>query len=196
MADKTAPRRKATRRASQEIVTAVLDAASELVADKGVGGASTNAIAARAGVSVGSLYHYFPNKESIIAAVTKRSNDVLQRAVRDALRSDGSVKERFHAAVQAYLALDTLPLRAALLAHVPRGWESSGIESTERVMEELVREVALEVDPSGAAFDRLWLLTMTVRGTFQGSLRRRELIENGTLSRFLEQVGDAVLDEF
>jgi AcrR family transcriptional regulator len=41
--------------------------------------ASTNKIAAAAGVSIGSLYQYFPNKEALVAAVSERhSHEVLQ----------------------------------------------------------------------------------------------------------------------
>jgi AcrR family transcriptional regulator len=51
---------------------AILDAAAHILRDGGVRALSTNKIAARAGVSIGSLYQYFPNKQSIARALIER----------------------------------------------------------------------------------------------------------------------------
>lgn len=53
-------------------VDAILSAAEYVFAEKGYKSASTNAIAARAGANIGSLYQFFPNKEAIFAAVVER----------------------------------------------------------------------------------------------------------------------------
>lgn len=50
-------------------------AAAQLYARGGVPRTSTNAIAARAGVSIGSLYEYFPNKDAIVAALIEELLD-------------------------------------------------------------------------------------------------------------------------
>ena len=47
--------------------------------------ASTNKIAAVAGVSIGSLYQYFPSKEALVAAVIDRHMHEMMQVVRDAL---------------------------------------------------------------------------------------------------------------
>ncbi|HET6971123.1 MAG TPA: helix-turn-helix domain-containing protein, partial [Phenylobacterium sp.] len=47
--------------------------------------ASTNRIAAEAGVSVGSLYQYFPGKDALVVAVIERHNRDLMRVVQAAL---------------------------------------------------------------------------------------------------------------
>lgn len=49
-----------------------MEAAAQILEAKGMDGASTNAIAQRAGVSVGSLYQYFPNKEALLLALHER----------------------------------------------------------------------------------------------------------------------------
>ncbi|MEM6954249.1 MAG: TetR/AcrR family transcriptional regulator [Myxococcota bacterium] len=195
MGTKTSPRRTAKRRASQEIVTAILDATCELIVARGVASTSTNLIAARAGVSVGSLYHYFPNKDAVLAAVTKRSNDQLTSAVRNALKDEGTLRQRYMAGVRAYFLADTLPLRAALIDYVPRGWESSGISDTEQAFEDIVRDFAAHAEPQGVDVNRVWMLTVAVRGAFQGSLRRRELIESGELLAFADDIVRAVLGD-
>src|SRR5262249_9315339 len=47
----------------------MISATAHILATEGYDGASTNRIAAAAGVSIGSLYQYFPNKDSLIAAL-------------------------------------------------------------------------------------------------------------------------------
>jgi AcrR family transcriptional regulator len=50
----------------------LLDAAAELFGETGYAGTTTNAIAARAGVSPGTLYQFFPHKEALAEALTER----------------------------------------------------------------------------------------------------------------------------
>jgi AcrR family transcriptional regulator len=61
-------------------ITEILDAALALFAELGYDKASTNAIAARAGISPGSLYQYFPNKDAIADALSQRLLDQLRQA--------------------------------------------------------------------------------------------------------------------
>src|SRR4051812_843544 len=56
----------------QRRVDSILDAAEEVFAEQGVDAATTNAIAERAGASVGSLYHFFPSKDAILLALVRR----------------------------------------------------------------------------------------------------------------------------
>ncbi|HEX8906999.1 MAG TPA: TetR/AcrR family transcriptional regulator [Longimicrobiaceae bacterium] len=56
----------------QRRVEKILDAAAEVIAEVGVEAATTNAIAARAETSVGSLYQFFPNKDAIVQALAAR----------------------------------------------------------------------------------------------------------------------------
>ncbi|MEO1094068.1 MAG: TetR/AcrR family transcriptional regulator [Cyanobacteria bacterium J06638_28] len=57
---------------SQERVRHILDVAEQLFLDVGYESATTRAIAARAKVSVGSLYQFFPDKEAILKALAIR----------------------------------------------------------------------------------------------------------------------------
>jgi len=82
--------RKAPRQSrSQATVTAILDATARILLERGVAATSTNAVAERAGVSVGSLYQYFPNKDALIAALHARHGEqmmgVIQRALTQAM---------------------------------------------------------------------------------------------------------------
>ena len=66
-------RRKTPRQQrSRATVDAILDAAARILEREGTGAINTNYLAEAAGVSVGSLYQYFPNKEAILAALHER----------------------------------------------------------------------------------------------------------------------------
>jgi AcrR family transcriptional regulator len=56
----------ASQRRSRFTVDALLDATARILVKDGFDRASTNKIAAKAGVSVGSLYQYFPSKEAVV----------------------------------------------------------------------------------------------------------------------------------
>jgi AcrR family transcriptional regulator len=66
------PRKRPRQERSRATVEALVTAAERLVERGGAGAASTNRIAEVAGVSVGSLYQYFPNRDSLIEAVRER----------------------------------------------------------------------------------------------------------------------------
>ncbi len=63
------------------MVDRILDAGQQMLIAHGYDGASTNRIAAAAGISPGSLYQYFPNKDAIAAAVIDRYSDDLSARV-------------------------------------------------------------------------------------------------------------------
>lgn len=65
--------RKQPRQArSRETVEALLEAAAQVFERHGYAAGTTNRIAARAGVSIGSLYQYFPSKDAILLALVER----------------------------------------------------------------------------------------------------------------------------
>ncbi len=67
----------------------ILLAASKLVSSLGFRGVTTNKIAARAGVSIGSLYHHFPNKEAIFLRLMEETNRIyVQKLVQLAKNSE------------------------------------------------------------------------------------------------------------
>lgn len=67
-----APRRTPQQERSAARVTRLLDAAATLIAEVGVEATTTNAIAAAAETSVGSLYQFFPNKDAVLSALAER----------------------------------------------------------------------------------------------------------------------------
>ncbi len=63
---------------SQQRVDLILDVAAELFVEIGYGSVTTNAIAERAGISIGSLYRYFPDKDAILRALSRRHYEQVQ----------------------------------------------------------------------------------------------------------------------
>ena len=81
----TKPRKKASQGRSRATVDALIEATAHILVREGFDKASTNRIAEKAGVSIGSLYQYFPSKEALVAAVMERHNQQLMQVVREAL---------------------------------------------------------------------------------------------------------------
>jgi AcrR family transcriptional regulator len=68
----TEPRKQPRQARSRALVEAILDATERLLAQEGAEQATTTRIAEVAGVSVGSLYQYFPSRDALLAAVIER----------------------------------------------------------------------------------------------------------------------------
>ncbi|WP_370120857.1 TetR/AcrR family transcriptional regulator [Streptacidiphilus sp. MAP12-33] len=73
--DAERPKRRQAR--GERRIAQLLTAAGQVFAESGYAATTTNAIAARAGVSPGSLYQYFPNKDAIAAALAEYYADSL-----------------------------------------------------------------------------------------------------------------------
>lgn len=79
-------RRSPRQERAHETVAVILDAAWQLL-QQGLSGFNTNRIAERAGVSIGTLYGYFPNKQSILVALARRLLKADRQALADALQA-------------------------------------------------------------------------------------------------------------
>jgi AcrR family transcriptional regulator len=77
----TKPRKLATQQRSRATVAALVEATARILVREGFDKASTNRIAQVAGVSVGSLYQYFPSKEALVLAVLERHNRQIMEVV-------------------------------------------------------------------------------------------------------------------
>ncbi len=75
------PRKQPSQGRSRFTVRQIVEAAARVFEERGYAGANTNRIAERAGVSIGSLYQYFPNKESILAVLLEQHTQEVANAV-------------------------------------------------------------------------------------------------------------------
>src|SRR5262250_3319092 len=81
----TNPRKSASQERSRSTVDALIEATARVLVKQGYDRASTNRIASVAGVSIGSLYQYFPSKEALVAAVIDRHTQEQMQVTRNAL---------------------------------------------------------------------------------------------------------------
>jgi AcrR family transcriptional regulator len=70
-------RKQPRQRRSADTVAVILEAAAHILDKQGSAKFNTNAVAERAGVSIGSLYQYFPGKQALLAALVKADLDQL-----------------------------------------------------------------------------------------------------------------------
>jgi AcrR family transcriptional regulator len=81
----TALRKPPSQQRSRATVEAVLEAAAQVLEAQGLAGFNTNVVAVRAGVSIGTLYQYFPGKDAITAALARREAARFAQALAAAL---------------------------------------------------------------------------------------------------------------
>jgi AcrR family transcriptional regulator len=190
---RTNPRKKASQGRSRATVAALVEATARILVTEGFDQASTNRIAARAGVSVGSLYQYFPSKEALVAAVMERHNKELMLLVRTRLTEVASlpmeqaVRELVTAAIEAH-RIDP-KLHRVLAEQIPRTGKLEHVEAFNRENYTLFR-VFLEahsdefraVDLGVAAFV---CVTSIEALTHNAVLHHSEMLSNGAAMRAL-----------
>jgi AcrR family transcriptional regulator len=89
-------------RAREAAATVILEAAEEVAAARGLEATSTAAIAERAGVAVGTLYNYFPDREALLEALFKLRRDALLPRLVAAAEATAALP--FEERLRAYLA--------------------------------------------------------------------------------------------
>lgn len=99
------PRKSPRQQRSQQTVDIILQATARVLAEHGYAGTNTNRIAETAGVSVGSLYQYFPNKNALIAALHDRHDQQMLALIDEVLDGNpaATLRERVAAIVAASL---------------------------------------------------------------------------------------------
>lgn len=103
------PRKSPTQTRSKMMVEAILETTANVVVKHGYAGTNTNLVAQLAGVSVGSVYQYFPNKDSLIAALHYRKVKATHEAIQGLLiRSDiSSLQGHIEYLVRAFMTPHT-----------------------------------------------------------------------------------------
>jgi len=116
------PRRQPTQARSRERVERILDATAAIVDDRGLDAVTTNAIAEQAGLPVGTLYQFFPNREAVLHALLERQIAALDARfapllgpAADNVPVEQSIDAVVDALAEAYLEL---PALAALVQGV------------------------------------------------------------------------------
>lgn len=85
-------KRRPLQHRSRETVEVVLRATAQILSRDGAAALTTNQVAEVAGVSIGTLYQYFANKEALIAEVRRRYEDAFRERILGVVQRAGSMQ--------------------------------------------------------------------------------------------------------
>ena len=190
--------RKEPRQArAQATVEAILEASARILDRQGWGRFTTNAVAEAAGVSIGSLYQYFPNKLALVEAILRRHFDDVLSALRYADEYASRV-ERIEGLVSGMIAAHSShpSLYRVLLEDVPRGKIAKSVhEKFEREHANLFTRLVAASEGSGSNLRseiRGQVLSSAIEGVVHDAARRGTL-RSPALKQELVQLADRYL---
>jgi len=188
---------------SQEMVSRLLDATAQVLTTRGYDGLSTNRVAEQAGVSIGSLYRYFEDKEQLVEQLRRRVNDELLAELTEAMIRSSEMEP--YAGTRAVLVtlVDGLErhrgVMRALIDGGPMGSQANRLPEVERQLAQFARlGVASRLPglPREEVEARLYLaLGMTLNACLRIALERppeldRERLIDLVASMLLAGLGD------
>jgi AcrR family transcriptional regulator len=144
------PIKSPTQERSRFTVEQIVEAAAQVFAERGYAGATTNHIAERAGVSIGSVYQYFPNKEAILVTLAKRhvemAGNMLMGLVagRNLLETD--LTELLRLFIQATLELHTGNPRLNYVILSEAVWSAEAMEQVHELEDQFIDQLALSLN--------------------------------------------------
>jgi AcrR family transcriptional regulator len=197
------PRKRPKQERSQATVQAILTATAHILTEDGYDQLTTNRVAERAGVSIGSLYQYFPNKEALIFALAEHhANEMLQLAQQHlnglgeglgvgeaSLQENRSILEVLRQIIKAALAAHAVnpKLHRVLHEQIPH---SEGVRRlNEAKMENLLRSFLAQrcdqLQPTNLDLTA-FMIERTIRALIHGvMIDRPELLKTGELEQEL-----------
>ena len=116
-------RKKPQQKRSRQMVDSLIEATAKAVIEKGLDGLTTHYIADKAGVSVGSLYQYFDDKEAMLEAlIDKLTNEIVQSLHNLPMSRSGDLQANVEVFIQFGFSL--LNARNGLYLELVRNWQS------------------------------------------------------------------------
>ena len=160
------PRKKPRQERAREMDRVILEGAARVLEESGPGGFNTNRVAERAGVSVGSLYQYYPNKAALLFRLHELESRDTMGAISTLLGDETRPpRERVFAAVRAFFETEAAeaPLREGLALASVYFRDSPESATVERQVIERVRGFLVETQPLRRGrrdFDARFLVTV------------------------------------
>jgi AcrR family transcriptional regulator len=137
------PRRRPRQARAQATVDAIVQATARVLVEDGYDRASTNRIAHAAGVSIGSLYQYFPSKEALVAALVETHVDRMMEVVTSKLdrNAPSDLQHSAETLVDALIAAYRIDpkLHHVLCQEVPKIGDLRRIYEFEQSLAEVIR---------------------------------------------------------
>jgi AcrR family transcriptional regulator len=198
---RTNPRKTASQERSRLTVEALIEATARILMKDGYDRASTNRIADAAGVSIGSLYQYFPSKEALVAALIDSHTHSMMQLVRDALVKvamrpvEEAARELVRVMIDAHRV--NPKLHRVLVEQVPRVGRLDNIQAMDREAYALVRAyLEAHVDELGVPDTDMaaFVCVTTVEAlTHAAVLYRPEVLSDDRANSFVDEVSALVL---
>ena len=174
---------------------AVVEAARQIVADEGYDALTTNRVAKLAGVSIGSLYRYFADRDAIVAELARRiERRTLELAASRANEiADPAALADAMIELVASTRLGDLRTRNTILQRIPRIWteevsqevDDTVVHMVQRSLEASAQSFRDVGDPAVSAF---MLMTAVEAVVEQCVTRHPEWIESGALRMHLQML--------
>lgn len=188
----TSPRKLPQQERSRITVDAILTATARILVSEGYDTASTNRIAELAGVSIGSLYQYFPSKEAIVAALIERHTSEMISLIeaKIAAFSDAPLEVALHELVKACIEVNAIgdpKLHKVLIEKVPRVGQLERVTDVEKhitfIIRTYLKKKRNEIQPKNldlAAF----ILEHTIESLIHAAaIKNPELLVDGQLEQ-------------
>ena len=177
--DSLNPRKKPKQQRSRVTIDTIFEAAIQVLLANGLDRITTIQIADRAGVSVGSLYQYFPNKNALLAAIVKRHVGQVADATIAACKSahGKTIGEMCATMMAAFVDAKTRRPEVSRALYLP----SAAVNADAIVKEESIRCIQAVHDMLTTATDAKFAQPREVSGVLMGSIvgPTRAVIEAG-----------------
>lgn len=184
------PRKIPTQKRSKERVERMLSAASALIAEKGSDSLKMSEVAERAGVPIGSLYQFFPDKAAIMRTLAERCHTESRRCIEEGLEGVRTVAEFRRAFSDLYDIYYGMFLAEPVMRDIWSGMQAdrslAEVEVAEsRANGELVTRVLLRLRPQ-AAPEELRSSAFLVMALGEATIRLAMSVERTEGDRLIE----------
>ena len=197
----TKPRKIAAQGRSRATVDALIEATACILIREGYDRASTNKIAAMAGVSIGSLYQYFPSKEALMVAVIERHTQDLSQVAREAfvkvaaLPLESAARELVKAGIDGHRV--NPKLHRVLDEQVPRTGQLERVDAVVQnacvSFRDYLEAHRDEIDVADLDLAAFILVTTLEALTHSAVLHRPDLVADERVGAFVEEATRLVL---
>jgi AcrR family transcriptional regulator len=170
-------------------VEAILTATTHILTEDGYDQLTTNRVAERAGVSIGSLYQYFPNKEALIFALAEHhTNEIAKLAQHHLVESRGrSVLDILQQIVKAAIAAHAVnpKLHRVLHEQIPNSEVIRHLDKAkmENQLRSFLAQHADQLEPQNLELT-VFIVERTIRALIHGAMiDSPELLKTGELEQ-------------
>ncbi len=183
------PRKRPKQERSRLTVEAILIATTHILTEEGYDHLTTNRVAERAGVSIGSLYQYFPNKESLIFALAEHHANEMAQLAQHHLQgaSDHSIPEVIGQIIEAALAAHAVNPKLHRILHeqVPHSEVMRRLDETkiENMLRSFLAQRCDQLQPQNLDLT-VFMIERTIRSLIHGAMNEHpKFLKTGELQQ-------------